>query len=88
MDPKAIPTETLPIEERWSARFFDLSQVFTKLDLNESKIYEAIDFSNICDWESYRDYMNTDLAKSIRRPSRSLFSYREFNSIAKDRENT
>ena len=50
----------------------------------KSTIYESPDFSNIGKWDSYRVYMNTDLANSIKRPVKALFSYREFNSIAKD----
>jgi hypothetical protein len=84
-DINSIPTQRIPIEERWSARFFKPSQVFTDLDLDKSTIYNASDFSNLDSWDSYREYMNTDLSKNIQRPTRKLFSYREFNSIAKDR---
>ena len=85
-NPSEIPTETLPLEERWSARFFELKDVFTDLDLDESTIYEAPDFYNLNDWQSYRSFMNTEFCASIQRPMKAFFSYREFNSIAKDRE--
>ena len=80
----SIPTETLPLEERWSARFFELNQVFTDLNIENSEFYEASDFYNLADWSSYRDFMGTELAKSIKRPTKAFFTYREFNSIAKD----
>ena len=35
-DINSIPTETLPLEERWSARFFELHEVFNDLDLKNS----------------------------------------------------
>ena len=85
---KGMPNKRLPIEERWSARFFELNQVFTTLDLEESTIYNAPDFSNIGDWDSYRRFLSTDLANNIKRPTRSLFSYREFNSIGKNKNDT
>ena len=83
-DPNTIPTETLPLEERWSARFFDLEDVFTDLDLENANIYEPDNFFNVGSWSEYRDFMKTDLAHTIKRPSKGLFSYREFNRIAKD----
>jgi hypothetical protein len=83
-NPNSIPTETLPIEERWSARFFDLKDVFTNLNLEDANVYEVDDFFNIGSWDQYRDFMKTDLAYTIKRPAKQLFSYREFNSVAKD----
>ena len=82
----SMPREELPLEERWSARFFELKDVFTNLDIEESTIYEPAEFYNLGNWDSYRQYINSNLAESISRPTRNLFSYREFNSIAKDRE--
>ena len=76
----------MPLEERWSARFFELNQVFTDLNIENSEFYEASDFYNLADWSSYRDFMGTELAKSIKRPTKAFFTYREFNSIAKDTE--
>lgn len=83
-NPNSIPTETLPLEERWSAKYFDLNQVFTDLDLSESNIYEAPNFSNVGSWEEYKNFMKTDLAQTVQRPTKALFNYREFNRIAKD----
>jgi hypothetical protein len=83
---KAIPVEPLPIEERWSARYFDLKDVFKDLDLDNATIHEPDDFSNISSWAEYRDFMKTDLAHSIVRPTKNLFKYSEFNRVAIDVE--
>ena len=84
-DERGIPRSTLPIEKRWSARFFDLKDVFTHDD-PEAVYYEVDEFSNMNSWDNYRDYMNTDLSRKIKRPTKELFSYKEFNRIASDRD--
>ncbi len=79
-----IPRSKLPIEKRWSARFFEVSDVFYRTQKGDEHTFEAGEFYNIDNWDNYRTYMNSDLAKEIRRPSRELFSYKEFNRIATD----
>ena len=81
---KGIPNKRLPIEQRWSARFFNLNQVFTELDFDNSNVYDTPEFYNVSDWRSYCSLLSSEYAKNIVRPTRELFSYREFNSIAKD----
>ena len=76
--------EPLPIEERWSARNFQLKDVFQDLDLENATIHEPKQFSNISSWCEYRDFMKTDLAHTIKRPTKNLFKYNEFNRIAMD----
>ena len=83
---KGMPSKRLPIEQRWSARFFELKQVFTDLTLDNATIYETDEFYNISDWKTYCSFLSTEFASTIKRPNRGLFSYREFNSIAKDIE--
>ncbi len=84
-DSRGIPRCVLPIEERWSARFFEPKDVFygTKGDVS---LFEITDYYNLNNWERYRDYMCSPLASAIRRPSKELFAYREFNKIATDRD--
>ena len=84
-DERGIPRSTLPIEERWSARFFEPKDVFYGVT-TKANYFEAEDFSNLCGWDQYRDYMCSNLAKTIKRPTKELFAYREFNRIATDRD--
>jgi len=86
MDDNGIPQSKLPVEERWSARFFDLKDVFNDLDLEESYLHHVDSFYNLDTWESYRHYMSSDLSKATKRPSKGLFQYREFNRVAVDRD--
>ena len=86
VDERGIPRSKLPLQERWSARFFQPKDVFTGVSHEGSNFYDADDFYNVGDWESYREYMKSDLAANIKRPSKELFSYREFNRIGIDRD--
>jgi len=86
VDERGIPRSKLPIEQRWSARFFHLKDVFHGISHKESNFYEAKDFHNINNWNSYRKYMRSELAGKIQRPSKELFSYKEFNRIGIDRD--
>ena len=85
-DKRGIPRSMLPIEERWSARFFDLQDVFTGVNHENSNFYDAPDFHNLGSWQDYRSYIKSELSETIKRPSKDLFSYREFNRIAIDRD--
>jgi hypothetical protein len=85
-DERGIPRSMLPIEERWSARFFDLQDVFTGVSHEGSNFYDAPDYHNLGSWQDYRSYIKSELSETIKRPSKDLFSYREFNRIAIDRD--
>lgn len=72
----------LPIEERWSARFFELKDVFTDLDISTSNVYITDNFYNIENWDQYLLYMNSEYSRQIEKPPKNLFSYKEFNGVA------
>ena len=74
--------EQLPLEERWSARFFEPKDVFNDLDLEESNLLITNNFYNISNWEEYRNYMNSEYSKVIEKPPADLFSYKEFHGVA------
>ena len=86
VDERGIPRSKLPLEERWSARFFQLKDVFTGVSHKNSNFYDANDFHNLGSWEDYKRYIKSDLAANIKRPSKELFSYKEFNRIGIDRD--
>ena len=86
VDKRGIPRSKLPIEERWSARFFEPKDVFVGVEIAEGYQHEVAQFYNLESWASYREYMASDLAKSTRRPTKELFAYREFNRVGQDRD--
>ena len=83
VDERGIPRSKLPLEERWSARFFELSEVFMDLDLSSSNLFE-VEYYNIGNWEEYLRFMRSETVVEVKRPPKELISYREFNPIAKD----
>ena len=84
VDERGIPRSKLPVEERWSARFFNLRDVFYGVNMENSNFYSPDEFYNLGSWDDYREYMKSNLAANIKRPSKELFSYKEFNRIAID----
>ena len=76
--------EALPIEERWSARFFEPKDVFQNLDLDSAVLLKTESFHNITTWDEYLAYMKSDYALEIVKPPSDMFSYKEFNPVAVD----
>lgn len=83
VDERGIPRSKLPLEKRWSARFFELNDVFKDLDLSGSNVLE-IDYCNIGSWEEYVGFMRTDIVDKVARPPKDMYSYKEFNPVGKD----
>ena len=82
-----IPKETLPLEERYSARHFSLDKVFGSAILDDANVVETPWYYNIGSWEGYCEYIASEDKKIIKRPSRTFLGYREFNGIGTDNEN-
>jgi hypothetical protein len=61
------PSRKLPIEKRWSAKNFSLSDVFDKLEGVESHIYEPDWFYDLSTWEGYRTFLTSE--NSIKKPA-------------------
>ena len=83
VDERGIPRSKLPLEQRWSARFFELKDVFKNLDLDDSNVLDS-EYYNIGTWSEYTTLMSTEFINNIKRPPLDMFSYKEFNPIAKD----
>jgi hypothetical protein len=66
------PSEKLPLKERWSARFFPLSEIFQplKLDAETASKFEIDWFYDASEWDNYVAYMGSD--NLIKRPYEGL----------------
>ena len=77
-----MPREKLSVEERYSARFFELSDVFDIYNL-ETKVdlpwYHPID-----NWENYCAFLSSKEREQIKTPSKDILSFREMNLIGHD----
>ena len=65
-DPKGeyengIPRTLLPVEERWSARHFSLSEVFCNLSEEETRYLDLDYYYDVGSWKGYREYMRSDM---------------------------
>jgi len=85
LDENGMPHTKLPIEERWSARFFELEQVFKDLDLENATVLEPSWYSNLGSWEEYKLFLGSEQSATISRPWDRILKYREFNPIGVDR---
>ena len=57
---QGIPRELLPVEERWSAKKFELSEVFSELS-DETHDLELDYYHDVTSWGGYRRYMASDI---------------------------
>ena len=53
------PSKKLPFEERWSARNFNFSEVFEKLEIKGAHTFETEWFYDISTWGGYVDYISS-----------------------------
>ena len=73
-------TEKLPLDERYSYRNFNLSQVFKNLDISGYKKIAVESYQTIDCWAEYCNFLST--YKSVKKPS--ILKYSEWNEIGVD----
>ena len=78
---ETIPTKKLPIEERWSARYFSLDKVFGCATIEGAKTVELSWYKKIDSWEGLRYYLSSD--DKLEKP-KNLLKYHEFNRIGEE----
>jgi len=86
VDTRGIPRSYLPVEQRYSARFFSLSDAFDELDIAEGNSYEPTEFYNVSNWQEYCTFISTHNKTSFIRPPKSILAYKEDNPIGLDTE--
>jgi len=60
-----IPTKSLPLEERWSARFFSLDKVFKSAKLDGAKKIDLPWYQKIDSWETYCGYAGSQWSQLL-----------------------
>jgi len=83
---QGIPTENLPLEKRWSARFFSLDKVFKSAKVETAKTLELSWYQKIDSWKNYCDYAGSSWSQTLTRPDKCILSYREWNPIGVNNE--
>ena len=78
-----IPTQKLPLEKRYSARYFSLDKVFGISDTSGASVIKVPDYFNIDSWNGLRHYLGSDYR--LERQN-NLLSANKFNRIGEDIE--
>lgn len=73
---KKFDTETLPIEERWSARFFSLDKVFQYVKIDGAVVAETPWYYTIDSWDNLCEYLGSKEQKLMRKPPKTHLSGR------------
>jgi len=81
--PKDGKMKALPIDERYSGRFFSLADVFDIIELDTKKdtFLEVPCYFNVDNWEGYCYYLSSGERKDMKRPSKRILHYAEWNRI-------
>jgi hypothetical protein len=74
-----FPNKVLPLEERWSARFFSLDKIFGSVNINSVEVVEVPWYWNIDNWEGLKEFLSS--GDELKRPNKEMLFYREFNKI-------
>lgn len=74
----------LPVEERWSARWFNIDKVFSPLKLEEMEEIVVEDFFNVRSWEEYSDMIAATRFNNIKKPKKSILYATTYNKVAED----
>jgi len=81
---EGLPRERIPIEERYSARFFTLKDVFGDLDFSGVENITAPWYYNIDSWEGYCNFLSSKERNQIKNPGKYILGSQEWNSVGFD----
>lgn len=71
LNEKGMPRQKLPINERYSGRYFPLSEVFCNADLEDAHRIEIDNYHKILNWDDYKLYLESD--NKISKPQHNWF---------------
>lgn len=76
----------LPIEERWSARWFKTTDVFAPLKYEDAHEIKIDDFFNIRSWDEYCTFIGSSESLQIKKPEGSVLLRTSYNRVGGDDE--
>ena len=77
--------EKYPVEERYSARHFELETVFGCATIEGNNVLETPWYYRIDNWEGYAKYLSSSERVFVKRP-KSILKYHEWGPIGVDKE--
>jgi len=54
------PSQKLPLDQRWSARKFDFSQIFSEINTKNASKIELDWFYDLSSWGEYRNFLGSE----------------------------
>jgi hypothetical protein len=82
-----FPTKLLPIEQRYSGRFFKVDEIFSQLDLTREAFKLEMEwYFDISCWENLCVYLSSEESLSMKRPKLSFLSNKTWKGIGIDQE--
>mgnify|MGYP006409162505 FL=1 len=76
----------IPLEKRWSARFFELDSIFRDVIMEGASVLEVPWYYNINNWNGLRRFLGSEESATFKRPDKTLMGYHEWNPIGIDNE--
>lgn len=76
--------DALPIEQRWSARFFEVKKVFAPFSTERAHKIEVENYYNVSSWYEYKLFMSQSIEKEIKRPSKTILLNKGYKPIAEN----
>jgi hypothetical protein len=73
--------ERIPVEERWSARFFELDKTFECVKMGDTML-ELPWYYNIGSWEGLKTFLGSD--NYLDKPEGDVLGYHEWNGIGEE----
>ena len=70
LEGEKYPSQKLPLDQRWSARKFDFSQVFEALDIKSATKVKLEWFYDLSSWQEYRNFLGSE--HQIEKPYKPL----------------
>ena len=74
------PTQKLPLAERWSARYFELDEIFDAVDETNANKVELAWYYDVSCWDGYRDFLASDF--SLNKPADHLTKPRQHATLS------
>ena len=83
---EAFPKQSLPVEKRYSARFFPLDKIFSVIKLSSVRTIELPWHYDVDNWEGYRHFLGSEHNLEFKRPEEGLIRYRDYSLIGEKYE--
>ena len=81
------PINKLPVEERYSGRYFSVKDVFGSMDTTKPTMWVEMEwFYDISTWEGYCKYLGSEDRKKMKRPKTDMLRYRTWNKVGEDED--